>query len=560
MADKLPGPQLVEAARKGTLNLDDLVDNPTVAPIHVAAILGTDMAKRGLSGADTEFAAALAARTGYTGFVPGQDYDPVSSNWFISEVLSAKSHGDALSPEQIKNIVGYYVTSAISDEHMAAFLGAVMVKGMKLEEIVPYTQAMADSGKRLDFSELRERGITLVDKHSTGGIADGVSLVLAPLVAATDPRLAVPMMSGRGLGHTGGTLDKLEAIPGFRTQLTEAEIQQQLRDIGLTIFAPTPDLAPADGRIYRLRDAVNCIAEDGLVVGSILSKKLAEGTQVLVMDTKTGSGAFFADYAVARNFAQTMCDVGTGSGLRTAAFITDMNEPLGRYAGNKLEVIEAVELLQWYRYSRYGIRQDSRFMEVVYRLAQEMITLADPTSTAATRLPEMMGYYTNGGEDTQAYKKFADMVEAQGGKRSYLELLLGRMRREGISDSLLLLAHEGNLDAIKRILAPEGNLEMYVVRAQRDGYLASMQLTQIGEAIRALGAGRYKPTDTVNPDVGAIFLPHLSSRVKKGDTLAFVLHDGKTGSPEAFDGYFTIADAPPKVERVIKERVAATGR
>ncbi|GEM_PF-280772 len=568
MGDKLPGPQLVEAARKGTLNLDDLVGNPTLKPIHVSAILGTIIGQvqghfsEALTSASSRMD-AVVQRTGYRGFVPDTSIrsvtSPGSPDQTASEILYSlviTHHGGiTLAPEKIEQIVNDYVSSKLSDEHMAAILGAVMVRGMRPGEIVSYTKAIWQSGKTLDFSDLRAKGYTMVDKHSTGGLADSVSLVLAPLVAAACPMLRIPMMSGRGLGHTGGTLDKLETIPGYRVQLTEDQIKRQLADIGVAIFAQTPELAPADGKIYALRDAVNCVAETGLIVGSILGKKLAEGTDVLVMDTKTGSGAFLVEYAVAKQFAQTMCDVGTANGLRTSAFITNMDQPLGHCAGNKLEVIEAIEFLTGH-WKRFGTDPKPRFMQIVYRLAQEMITLADPTSTETTTLQDMIGDGRGPGRIGRAYEKFLAMVEAQGGDRKYVERISIEITNGSLSN-YARIGGDGAMERIKRLIAPEGNLVGYYVYPKENGYLQGMRLTDIGEAIRALGAGRYAPTDTVNPDVGAIFTANIGDEVRQGTPLALVLHDGKTGSPEAFDGYFTIDKEPVEPPKLIRERVMA---
>lgn len=570
----MTGPALVEATRTLRGSPESLVEKikeshraGMLEDVHISAILGTalevlhdGMSVVGNSIKYMRFRQEVLGATGYQGFsfeAPSSDSSSPSSSSLdpTSVLLALKVNSsfdldpkslndrDMVLATRLRDIVRDYLdpASPVSDTHMAALLAVIMMKGMNRKETVALTEAMWKSGETLDFSSLKQEGYIGVDKHSTGGIGDGVSLVLAPLVAAAHPKVYVPMMSGRGLGHTGGTLDKLESIPGFRVNLSPEEIVTLMKQTRAGIFAQAPTLAPADGKLYALRDATNCVANDGLIVGSILSKKLAEGTDVLMMDTKTGAGAFLSEYETAKRFAQTMCDVGAANGLRTNAFITDMNQPLGRYAGNKLEVIEALEHL-------LGHRQNSRFMQVTYCLAQEMLYLADPTFSSAA-LPSVI-------LEDHAFEKFAEMVQAQGGTEDYVSRLRAEIVTGGsLYDQLWERSLSWQETFLKRILKPEGGLKVYPVVAEKAGFIGGMRLTEMGEAIRALGAGRYKPTDTVNPDVGVIYFVELGDRVGRGQTLALVLHDGKNGEPESFGEYFTLETevvAPPKL---IKEMI-----
>ena len=257
------------------------------------------------------------------------------------DVIRTKRDGGRLSDEQIRWFIAAYTAGDVADEQAAALLMAIVWRGMEPDELATWTAAMIDSGERLDLSSVPR---PTVDKHSTGGVGDKVSLVLVPLVAACGA--AVPQLSGRGLGHTGGTLDKLETIPGWRADLSTAEVVAVLRDVGAVVCAAGPGLAPADGKLYALRDVTATVESVPLVASSIMSKKIAEGTGALVLDVKFGSGAFFPSLDVARELARTMVALGDAHGVRTAALVTAMDTPLGRTAGNAFEVTEAVETLQ----------------------------------------------------------------------------------------------------------------------------------------------------------------------------------------------------------------------
>lgn len=518
--DQKSGKELVVEARDGRLNLEHLVGNPAVEEVHIAAILGTMLAR-----ADPAFDQALQAAeaSGYQGLLSRNRNDMDAR---IETVLRTKVEGKMWSHEDVTHLVQDYVQGSVTDQHLAALLGAIMVKGMATTEIVSLTRAMWQSGKTLDFSELRTRGYVMADKHSTGGIGDGVSLVLAPLVAVMSPKVCVPMMSGRALGHTGGTLDKLEAIPGYRVDLSEQEIQTLMQEVRCAIFAQSPALAPADGLLYALRDKVNCVADVGLIVGSILSKKLAEGTNILVMDTKTGNGAFLDDYTQAKTFAQLMCDVGSVAGLKTAAFITDMNEPLAPYAGNLLEIAYTIETLQ-------GKHKHSRFWKIVEYLAAEMLQQAfDPLSLFFFFPP---AYYIDNGA---ALAKFQEMVAAQGGDAKYLQ----RFTKSTLA--------EEQPQSVREILDLPAEYSITAIPAIQDGYLAAIEMKPLGFGIRDLAG------NSVDPYSGLIFKAGLGDRVTRGQPLAYMIHiPGKGPTAKYFQERFHLSETPPPISDLMKERL-----
>src|SRR5690606_34536726 len=256
------------------------------------------------------------------------------------DIIHTKRDGGRLAPEQIDWVIDAYTRGVVAEEQMAALAMAIFVRGMEREEIARWTTAMIDSGERMDFGALDK---PTTDKHSTGGVGDKITLPLAPLVASYG--VAVPQLSGRGLGHTGGTLDKLEAIPGWRAELSNEELMAQLADVGAVICAAGSGLAPADKKLYALRDVTGTVEAIPLIASSIMSKKIAEGTAALTLDVKTGAGAFMREEADARELARTMVDLGNDAGVRTVALLTDMSAPLGRTAGNALEVRESLEVL-----------------------------------------------------------------------------------------------------------------------------------------------------------------------------------------------------------------------
>jgi thymidine phosphorylase len=415
-------------------------------------------------------------------------------------VIRAKRDGGWLSGEQIDWVVRGYTEGAVAEEQMAALAMAIVLRGMDAGETARWTQAMIDSGDRLELrGDGRLGGRPLVDKHSTGGVGDKITLPLAPLVAACGA--AVPQLSGRGLGHTGGTLDKLESIPGWRATLSEDQIRAQLAEVGAVVCATTPRLAPADRKLYALRDVTGTVESVPLIASSIMSKKLAEGTDALVLDVKAGSGAFMKTPEQARELARTMIDIGRAHGLRCAALITDMSTPLGRTAGNALEVAEAVEVL------RGGGPPD--VVELTVRLAREMLALVG--LGAASGGPDPAEVLASGA----AYPVWRAMIAAQGGD----------------PDAPLPAA---------RYVEP--------VPADRGGVLAAADAYAVGMAAWRLGAGRARKEDAVDPAAGVRLLVTPGEPVAAGQPLLELHTDRPETLPAAraaLAGAVTVADTAP---------------
>ncbi|HEY0812063.1 MAG TPA: thymidine phosphorylase [Pseudonocardia sp.] len=406
------------------------------------------------------------------------------------DVISTKRDGLRLSDEQIDWVVAAYTRGDVADEQMAALAMAILLNGMAPGEIARWTQAMIDSGEVLALGDV---GRPLVDKHSTGGVGDKITLPLAPLVAACGA--AVPQLSGRGLGHTGGTLDKLESIPGWRASLTVEEITAQLAEVGAVVCATTPTLAPADRKLYALRDVTGTVESIPLIASSIMSKKIAEGTGGLVLDVKVGSGAFMKTPERARELAETMVRIGTDHGLATTALLTDMSVPLGRAVGNALEVAESVDVL------RGGGPADVVALTVA--LAREMLALAgiaaDPAAVLASGA---------------AYPVWERMIAAQGGDPS-------------------------------APLPRASHVEQVV--ADRDG-VVGLDALAVGTAAWRLGAGRARKEDDVQPAAGVLLLGDPGDVVTAGQPLV-ELHtdtpDAVPGARAALVDGLTVADAAP---------------
>ncbi|MBF6069533.1 thymidine phosphorylase [Nocardia farcinica] len=391
-------------------------------------------------------------------------------------LITTKRDGGQLSDEQIDWVIDAFTRGTVADEQMAALAMAILLRGMTRRETARWTAAMIASGQRMDFTDLPR---PTVDKHSTGGVGDKITLPLAPLVAACGA--AVPQLSGRGLGHTGGTLDKLESIPGWRADVPVARMRDILADpaIGAVICAAGADLAPADKRLYALRDVTGTVESVPLIASSIMSKKIAEGTAALVLDVKVGSGAFMKDRATATELATTMVELGADAGVRTVALLTAMDSPLGRTAGNALEVAEAVAVLAG------GGPAD--VVELTLALAREMVALAgldtDPADVLASG---------------RAMDHWRAMVRAQG----------------------------GDPDApLPRATHTE------ILRADRDGVLTRLDAMGVGVAAWRLGAGRARQGDPVQHGAGVALHVGVGDRVTAGQALC-TLH---TDTPEAFD-------------------------
>jgi pyrimidine-nucleoside phosphorylase len=402
----------------------------------------------------------------------------------IPSLIQHKRDGHALDPAEWRELIREYTAGRVPDYQMSALLMAVLWRGMAPEELAALTDAMIDSGDRLSFEGFET---PRVDKHSTGGVGDKVSLLLAPMVASCG--VAVPMMSGRGLGHTGGTLDKLESIAGFRTSLSLAETRTQIERLGCAMLGQTPEIAPADKRLYALRDVTGTVESIPLISASIMSKKLAEGLNGLVLDVKTGSGAFLPEPARAIELAQTMIGLGQVRGCPTVALLTAMDRPLGRACGNALEVEEAIE----------GLRGNGPedLMEVTYALGVEMLLLVGAARDAAEARARLEQSVTSG----RALEKFGQVIEAQGGNQAVLE-----------DPSVLPQAAE---------------VEVY--RAPLEGTVIRVEPRRIGQAIVELGGGRRTIEDQIDPAVGFVIPTKPGQRVRTGEPLASVFASDRAG-------------------------------
>jgi thymidine phosphorylase len=402
------------------------------------------------------------------------------------DVIRAKRDGGRLSDEQIAWVVEAYTRGAVAEEQMSALAMAIFLRGMDAAEISRWTGAMIDSGERLSLDVDRPT----VDKHSTGGVGDKITLPLAPLVAACGA--AVPQLSGRGLGHTGGTLDKLESIPGWRAELSTAEIMKQLNEVGAVICAATEGLAPADRKLYALRDVTSTVESIPLIASSIMSKKIAEGAAGLVLDVKAGSGAFMKTVEQARELARTLVDIGTAHGVATTALLTEMSTPLGNAVGNAIEVAESVEVLKG--------AGPADVVELTVALAREMLALAglsgvDPAEVLASG---------------RAYETWCRMISAQGGDP------------------------EAALPTPKHV---------HVVEAERDGVLSTVDAYGVGVAAWRLGAGRARRGDPVQYAAGILCLAKPGDRVSAGQPL-LELH---TDTPDAVPAALASLDGALKI-------------
>jgi pyrimidine-nucleoside phosphorylase len=434
----------------------------------------------------------------------------------IPSLIQHKRDGRALTPDAWAQVVWAYTAGKIPDYQISALLMAVFFRGMAPDELAALTDAMIASGDRLDFGGL---GLPVADKHSTGGVGDKVSLLLAPMVASCG--VAVPMMSGRGLGHTGGTVDKLESIPGFRTSLTLRETRAQIERIGCAMIGQTPQIAPADRKLYALRDVTGTVESIPLISASIMSKKLAEGLDGLVLDVKTGSGAFLPEPARAIELARTMIALGEARGCPTMALVTAMDRPLGRACGHTLEVEEAIE----------GLRGDgpADLMEVTYALGAEMLVLVGvdrDRASARDRLEESV-------RSGRALEMFARVIEAQGGNPAVVE--------------------------DPGILAQAGAVEVF--RAQREGVVSAVEPRRIGQAILELGGGRRTIEDQIDPAVGFVLTVKPGDQVRRGDPIASVFARDASGiatGMTALEEAIVVGDRG-RLTPLITHRITAAG-
>jgi pyrimidine-nucleoside phosphorylase len=433
---------------------------------------------------------------------------------FVRPLIERKRDGDALTPDEWSRLVHAYAADAVPDYQMAALLMAVLLNGLDEAELGALTDAMRASGSSLAFGP----GVPpRVDKHSTGGVGDKVSLVLAPLVASVG--VAVPMISGRGLAHTGGTLDKLEAIPGFRVDLSLEDARRQVERIGLAMLGQTDEIAPADRKLYALRDATGTVDAIPLIAASIMSKKLAEGLDALVLDIKRGSGAFLPELEQGMELAQTMIRLGEERGCRTVALLTAMDRPLGHACGNALETEEAMAGLQ-------GEGPDD-LMEVTYGLGVEMLLLAGVAtarSAARSALEQAIG-------SGRAADTFRALVAAQGGNPAVVD--------------------------DPGVLSQAPVVQVY--EAPRSGTVQGVEPRRIGEAVATLGGARHEVDDDVDPSVGFVITVKPGDQVQRGEPLASIHARDENGAAAgriALDEAIRIGDAAgPEALPLISHRV-----
>jgi pyrimidine-nucleoside phosphorylase len=429
------------------------------------------------------------------------------------DVIRQKRDGGELSRNQIESLVNAYTRGDIPDYQVSAWLMAVVLRGMTRAETAALTDAMLHSGEVLDFSSLAAKK---VDKHSTGGVGDKTSLVLAPLAAAAG--VAVPMISGRGLGHTGGTLDKLEAIPGFNVNLSVADFRRVLETCGCAMIGQTAQIAPADRKLYALRDVTGTVESPYLICASIMSKKLAEGIDGLVLDVKTGSGAFMKREEDAAFLAELMVETGERMGKQVVALITDMDQPLGKMIGNALEVVEVVDIL------RGNGPEDLR--QLCLELAGWMLHLGGVASTVADGKKQSEKLIASG----QALEKFRQMVELQGGDPRVI-------------------------DDPKKL--PQAQHTM-TITSPRNGHLISLQCEQVGTACVILGGGREKKEDSVDPSVGIVLHKKVGGSVSSGEPLATIYYNAESRAARAkqlLEESFRIGDSPAHEKRPLIHRV-----
>ena len=439
------------------------------------------------------------------------------AHFIPQELIRKKRDGGALSEAELQFMVHGFTDGGLSEGQVAAFAMAVFFRGMNGDERVALTWAMRDSGTVLRWDDLNLGGPVL-DKHSTGGVGDKVSLMLAPMVAACGG--FVPMISGRGLGHTGGTLDKMGVIPGYRADPDIATFRKVVKEAGCAIIGQTADLAPADRRLYAVRDVTATVESIPLIAASILSKKLAAGLEGLVMDVKSGSGAFIADPAAARMLARTLVGIGHGAGLPITALLTDMDEVLGGTVGHALEMDEAVAYLT-------GGPRDARLHEVTLALAGEMLCLGKLAATPEEGQAKAQGAL----DSSAAAEHFSRMVTALGGPPDYLEKY----------QSYRLPA-----PVIKPFAAP------------RAGYLSAMDCRDVGVAAIGLGGGRRKPSDAIDPAVGFSAFRSLGAKLEAGDPICLVHARNETQADAAIaalDAAMRIADEAPPPQRVVSARI-----
>ncbi|HTG99684.1 MAG TPA: thymidine phosphorylase [Vicinamibacterales bacterium] len=429
------------------------------------------------------------------------------------DLIRQKRDGGALDDAAIDFFIAGVTDGTLPDYQASALLMAIVLRGMSPEETAALTEAMVRSGIRVEYPAI---GGTPVDKHSTGGVGDKTSLILAPLAAACGAY--VPMMSGRGLGHTGGTLDKLEAIPGFRTGLSLPELRRALSQVGCAMIGQTEEIAPADKKLYALRDVTGTVESIPLICASIMSKKIAEGIGGLVLDVKTGSGAFMKTLPDSRRLAQSLVAIGVASGVRTEALITNMDAPLGRMVGNSLEVVECIETLKG-----HGPRDVE---ELSVLLAARMLIVAGLEQDESAAVTRVRASLASGA----GVEKLKEIIQFQGGDPRVVD----------------------RYDLLPSVP------ERHDVVAKEDGHISALLAEEIGRAAVMLGAGRGKLDDVIDPGVGIEIVAHVGDPVRRGEPVLRVHHHANRGLSDALpllDRAVQITDTPPLPRPVVVERV-----
>jgi len=425
---------------------------------------------------------------------------------FIMEKRDKKTH----SENDMQSFFSAYIKDEIPDYQIAAWLMAAYLNGLNTEEKVCLTKAVINSGDRLDLSHINK---PKVDKHSTGGVGDKTSIVLLPLLASLD--VCVPMMSGRGLGHTGGTLDKLESIPGMTVQLSKEKYIKIMEEHGAVFMAQTSAITPLDKKLYSLRDVTATVESIPLITASIIGKKMTEDLDSLILDVKFGNGAFMKNLEAARELAQSLVDTSESLGVKTIALITDMNEPLGEYVGNSVEIIESIDMLQ-------GKKVESRFYDVTLRLAEQMYRAAVPELKVDWR-----SVLESKLSDGSAYEKLLKIINAQGVKTEVTE---------NLRESLPI--------AKKRIK----------IKAGQSGYISGIDSYRLGRLMVELKAGRMKITDKIDFGIGLRILKHIGDEVKANEILAeLIVHSDL--ETDTFARCFTIRDQPVAKTKIVREAV-----
>ena len=432
------------------------------------------------------------------------------------DIIAKKRDGKILTSSEINAFVRGVTDASWADYQTSALLMAMFVRGLNLDEQNALTKAMLDSGEILDFSDIKQ---PKADKHSTGGVGDKTSLIIAPIVAASG--VSVPMISGRGLGHTGGTLDKLESIAGYNVHLTTAEFQKIVKKCGFAMAGQTKEIVPADKKLYALRDATATVESIPLIVASIMSKKLAENLDALVLDVKTGSGAFMKDYDNAKKLAAALVETGNAFGVKTEAVISDMNQPLGKYVGNALEVYECVRILR-----NEADAQMSPTRELSIELAARMLVLCGIEKTVQSSKFKVQSTLESGA----ALESFRRNIECQNGDAK-------------ICDAPELLV--------------ESSLLKVAIKAEKSGWLGAIDTLAIGEAVSSIGGGRIKVADAIDYAVGFQCEKNLGDEIKAGETLGVIYcrNDGQAAliGGKLRDAYQIGAEKPTGKFELIKK-------